>query len=208
MAKQRLGMVIDTARCIGCQTCAMACKFENNLPRGVWWNKAKTIGGSHADTPSGQFPQVRMDFFTFSCQHCDNAPCAKVCPTGATHVREDGIVMMQTDRCIGCRYCMVACPYEGVRNFNWDEPTYDVSHAVGGTGIQEHRKGTVDKCSLCYHRVDAGLEQACVHDCPARARYFGDFADPDSEVSRLIATRDYYQLMPDQGTHPSVYFLK
>ena len=121
MAKQRLGMVIDTARCIGCQTCAMACKFENNLPRGVWWNKAKTIGGSHADTPSGQFPQVRMDFFTFSCQHCDNAPCAKVCPTGATHVREDGIVMMQIDRCIGCRYCMVACPYEGVRNFNRSE---------------------------------------------------------------------------------------
>lgn len=208
MEKKRLGMAVDTMRCIGCQTCAMACKFENNLPKNVWWNQAKTIGGTHADTPSGQFPAVKMSFFTLSCQHCDNAPCAKVCPTGATSVRDDGIVFMDTSKCIGCRYCMVACPYEGVRNFNWDEPTYNVDHAVGAANIQEHHKGTVDKCSLCYHRVDVGLEPACVANCPARARVFGDLSDSNSEISQLVATREYYQLQPEQGTRPSVFFLK
>ncbi len=208
MSTTRYGLVVDTRRCIGCQTCAMACKFENNLPKSVWWNQAKTVGGEHADTPEGAYPNLKMSFFTFSCQHCDNAPCAKVCPVGATYKREDGIVMQDTERCIGCRYCIAACPYEGVRNYNWDEPAYSVSHAVGAKGVQQHHKGTVDKCSLCYHRVDEGLEPACVHDCPARARHFGDLNDPESEVSKLVATREHFQLLPEEGTHPGIYFLQ
>lgn len=207
MATKRLCMIIDTKRCIGCETCCMACKFENNLPNGTWWNCAMTRGGEHMDTPAGTFPNLTMDFLTVSCQHCDDPACAKACPTGATHKREDGLVAQDYDKCIGCRNCMIACPYTGVRTFNWEEPEFAVSHAVGGKGIQKHRRGVVEKCTFCYQRVDAGRLPACVANCPARARYFGDLNDPTSEVSKILRTRKYYQLLPEEGTHPSLYYL-
>lgn len=202
------GMVIDTRRCVGCNACSVACKIANGLPEGIFWTRALTDGGDAADTPSGQFPNVSMRWITVGCQHCENPACTKACPVGATYKDpETGIVRQDYDKCIGCRMCMSACPYTGVRSFNWEEPCHVVGHAVGDADVPRHQKHTVEKCTLCWHRLARGLEPACVEPCPARVRYFGDFDDPDSEVSRLIRERAYTQLLPEKGTRPSVYYL-
>ena len=207
MAK-RYGMVVDTKRCIGCNTCAVACKIENNLPSNIWWNRALTDGGDSPDTPSGVFPNLKMDFLTLQCQHCENPACVKVCPVGATYKDpETGVVRQDYDKCIGCRMCMAACPYTGVRSFNWEEPQHVVPHALGDVDVPVHQKHVVEKCTFCWHRLAKGLEPACLEMCPGRGRFFGDLNDPDSEVSKLIASREYKQLLPDEGTKPSVYYL-
>lgn len=207
MAK-RLGIVIDTKRCIGCHTCAVACKGENNLPNNVWWNRVLTQGGDHPDTPSGVYPNLSMSDLVVACQHCENPACTKVCPVGATYKdSETGIVCQDYDKCIGCRMCMAACPYTGVRSFNWDEPAYVFDFRAGDIDAPIHQKHTVEKCAMCKHRVDRGEEPACINVCPGRARFWGDLDDPDSEVSQLIATRPYRQLLPEEGTKPSVYYL-
>ncbi|HVJ04910.1 MAG TPA: 4Fe-4S dicluster domain-containing protein [Candidatus Saccharimonadales bacterium] len=201
-------MVIDTKRCIGCHTCAMACKVENNLPDKNWWNRTLTVGGKEMDTPSGTFPNASMSYITLACQHCENPACTKVCPVGATYKREaDGVVMQDYDKCIGCRYCMVACPYTGVRVFNWEKPKYQVDFAVGDANVTPHQKHTVEKCMLCTHRLAKGLQPACIEVCTARARHFGDFNDPNSKVSQLLLKRSHFQLLPDKETNPTVYFL-
>jgi molybdopterin-containing oxidoreductase family iron-sulfur binding subunit len=208
MAKKRLGMVIDTKRCIGCHTCAMACKVENNLPDKNWWNRALTIGGEEMDTPVGDFPNCAMSHLTLACQHCENPACIKVCPVGATYKREeDGVVIQDYDKCIGCRMCMAACPYTGVRIFNWEKPKYQLDFAVGDPDVPKHQKHTVEKCTLCVHRLAKDLQPACVEVCPARARHFGDLNDPNSEVSKLLRERSHFQLLPEKETNPSVYFL-
>ncbi len=202
-----LGMVIDTVRCIGCHTCAVMCKHENNLPRGIWWNRILTNGGEEMDTPSGEWPNNSMSYVPLNCQHCENPACVKVCPVGATTKdSENGIVLQDYDRCIGCRMCIASCPYTGVRSFNWEEPSYAIAFPVGGD-VPTHQKHTVEKCILCHGRVEKGLDPACIEACPARARHFGDFDDPDSEVSKLIRERKYKQLLTDRGTKPSVYYL-
>lgn len=207
MAK-RYGMVVDTKRCIGCNTCAVACKIENNLPSNIWWNRALTDGGDSPDTPSGVFPNLKMDFLTLQCQHCENPACVKVCPVGATYKDpETGVVRQDYDKCIGCRMCMAACPYTGVRSFNWEEPQHVVPHALGDVDVPVHQKHVVEKCTFCWHRLAKGLEPACLETCPGRGRFFGDLNDPDSEVSKLIREREYKQLLPDEGTKPSVYYL-
>lgn len=204
----RLGMVIDTKRCIACHACSMACKIENNLPDGVWWNRTLTDGGTGIDTPKGEWPNNEMGFVTLSCQHCESPACVEACPVGATYKDEStGEVVQDYDRCIGCRICMAACPYEGVRFFNWDEPHHVVEHAVGDVDAPVHQKGVVEKCTLCQHRRAKGLEPACIEVCTGRARFFGDFDDPDSTVSKLIVSRGHRQLMPEKGTNPSVYYL-
>ena len=207
MSKQ-YGMVIDTKRCIGCWTCAVACKTENNLPEGIWWNRVMTDGGASIDTPAGVWPNVRKDYITVSCMHCENPACVKVCPVGATYKdAETGIVRQDYDKCIGCRMCMAACPYSGVRSFNWEEPKYYTDFAMGGADVPLHQKHVVEKCTYCWHRIAQGVEPACMTLCPGRARYWGDLNDPESEVSKLIATRQYKQLLPEKGTRPSVYYL-
>ncbi len=204
----RLGMAINTKDCIGCHTCALACKTENNLPIDIWWNQTRTVGGEEIDTPSGLFPNTTMSYLTVSCQHCENPACTKVCPVGATFKdSETGIVRQDADKCIGCRMCMAACPYTSVRSFNWEEPQYHVDVTLGGANAAVHQKHTVEKCTLCYHRTSQGGEPACVSVCPARARTFGDYDDPDSEVSRLIRECEFMQLLPSEGTNPSVYYL-
>jgi dimethyl sulfoxide reductase iron-sulfur subunit len=208
MANKRLGMVIDTKRCIGCHTCAMACKTENNQPASNWWNRVLTVGGKAMDTPAGKSPNLAMSFITLACQHCSNPHCVKVCPVEATYIRkEDGVVIQDYDRCIGCRYCVAACPYTGVRQFNWEKPKYQIAFAVGDADIPPHQKHTVEKCTLCVHRLARGLQPACIEVCPARARYFGDFNDPDSKVSQLLRQRSHFQLLPEKETKPSMYFL-
>ena len=204
----RYGMAINTKRCIGCHTCSVKCKMENNVPNGIWWNQTRTVGGEAMDTPSGTWPDTEMSYLTVSCMHCENPACTKVCPVGATYKDpETGIVRQDADKCIGCRMCMAACPYTGVRSFNWEEPKYHIGVTTGGAAVPAHQKHTVEKCTLCYHRTSQGKEPACVEVCPARARVFGDLDDPDSEVSRLVREEGYEQLLPHEGTSPSVYFL-
>ncbi|MGZ8513834.1 MAG: sulfate reduction electron transfer complex DsrMKJOP subunit DsrO [Candidatus Limnocylindrales bacterium] len=207
-AAKRLGMVVDLNRCMGCWTCAVACKAENNVGAGLFWLRVLTIGGSdHIDVPAGTFPAVAMAYQPTGCFHCDNAPCVKACPVGATYRRDDGIVMIDYDKCIGCRYCMIACPYNN-RVFNWHAPVQDPSADTVAVGTQPARpKGVVEKCTFCYHRVDQGLEPRCVVACPAGARFFGDLADPTSEVATLVRTKPTYRVFEEKGTEPSVYFI-
>ena len=143
----RYGMVIDTKRCVGCNACSVNCKITNNLPETNWWTRVLTEGGDEIDTPAGVFPDVSMRYITVGCQHCENPACTKVCPVGATYKDpETGVVRQDYDKCIGCRMCMAACPYTGVRSFNWEEPKYPVDHAVGDADVPKHQKHVVEKC--------------------------------------------------------------
>lgn len=203
-----MGMVVDLKRCMGCQTCSFSCKEMNNLPNKVWWNRVLTDGGESMDTPGGSYEDAHIRFIPVSCQHCENPACVKVCPVGATYKDEEtGVVRQDYDKCIGCRMCMAACPYTGVRSFNWEEPASYFDFPIGDADVPKHQKHVVEKCTFCYQRLAKGEEPACMVLCPARARHFGDLDDPDSEVSRLVASRAYEQLLPEEGTKPSVYYL-
>lgn len=202
------GMAIDTRRCVGCNACSIACKIANNLPESIFWNRVLTDGGEVCDTPSGVFPNVSMRYITLSCQHCENPACVSVCPVGATYKDpETGVVRQDYDKCIGCRMCMSACPYTGVRSFNWQEPGYGCEYALGDADVAAHQKHVVEKCTFCYQRLARGETPACMDLCPSRARHFGDLDDPDSEISKLIASRSYERLLEDRGTRPSTYYL-
>ncbi|MBC2890042.1 4Fe-4S dicluster domain-containing protein [Gordonibacter massiliensis (ex Traore et al. 2017)] len=203
------GMVIDAKRCVGCQTCAVACKQANNVPEGNFWNRVYTDGGKSIDTASGTFGvDNHLSFLPVSCQHCEEPACIKACPVGATYKDpETGIVRQDYDKCIGCRMCMAACPYTGVRSFNWEEPKHAVDVRLGDADAPKHQKHVVEKCTLCYQRVAKGETPGCMVLCPARARHWGDFDDPESEVSKLVLEREYMQLLPEAGTKPSVYYL-
>jgi len=206
MAK-RYGMVIDLKRCVGCQTCALVCKLENHQPLGLWWNRVLTIGGPEIDTPSGTYPDLQMSFLPIACQHCEDPPCVEVCPVGAAYKREDGLVLINWETCIGCRYCIVACPY-GVRVYNWRSTKEQEipDFQVGAPEVPARPLGVGEKCTFCVHRVDKGLQPACI-PCPSRARFFGDLNDPNSEVSKLIKEKGGYQLKSELGTNPSVFYL-
>jgi molybdopterin-containing oxidoreductase family iron-sulfur binding subunit len=202
------GFAIDTQRCIGCHTCAVMCRIENNVPRTIWWNRIMTNGGSEMDTPAGEFPNVMMSYVPLNCQHCENPACTRVCPVGATYKDANtGIVHQDYDKCIGCRMCIAACPYTGVRSFNWEEPQHVIDFPTGDPSIATHQKHVVEKCTLCSHRLAKGEQPVCIKVCPARARYCGDLDDPRSEVSTIIRTRQNKQLLPEVGTNPSVYYL-
>lgn len=207
----RYGMVIDTKKCVGCHVCAMACKTENNLPNDVWWNRIFTDNGGEMgfDMVGGSYPDnLQFGYVPVACQHCENPACVKVCPVGATYKDpETGVVRQDYDKCIGCRMCLAACPYTGVRSFNWEEPAYYADFALGDADAAKHEKHTVEKCIFCTQRVARGEQPACVADCIGRARHFGDLDDPNSEVSKLLASREYTQLHAEFGTKPSVYYL-
>jgi len=204
------GMVIDLDKCIGCEYCVRACSATNDVAIKKTWNivvPEETTGG-------------HPFYFSRPCLHCQDAPCVEVCPVGATYVRDDGIVMMNYERCIGCRYCEVACPYDA-RKFNWEERT-DTNEYIPTWGIPEverRPRGVVEKCTFCVHRIDAGLQTglvpgvdpeatpACVNVCPVGARTFGNLVDPESEVSQLIETNATIRLREELGTEPSVYYI-
>ncbi|MBI2848677.1 MAG: 4Fe-4S dicluster domain-containing protein [Chloroflexi bacterium] len=195
-------MVLDLKRCIGCNACTIACKAENGTPPSVFWARV-------LEKEVGKYPLAKRIFLPTVCNHCKDAPCKEVCPTGATSQREDGIVIQDYDKCIGCRACMMACPY-GVR-FYWGKKEYyfkDGPTPYEEYAYQKFQVGTVMKCNFCYERVDKGLDPACVITCPTKARYFGDLNDPTSEVSRLIIDRRGFQLREELATDPSVYYIQ
>ena len=204
----RYGMAIDLKYCIACHACSLACKSNNNLPNGIWYNTVRTDGGEYMDTARGTYPNdlYRMHY-PVSCQHCAKPACVSACPTGATFQRDNGIVAINKDDCIGCRACIQACPYN-VRTLLEDEPEYVVEFPLGDWDAPVHKANTIEKCTFCENRIARGEVPACMELCPARARFWGDLDDPDSEISRLISTRDYELLDEASGTEPRVFYLK
>ncbi|MFP3853626.1 MAG: sulfate reduction electron transfer complex DsrMKJOP subunit DsrO [Anaerolineales bacterium] len=206
----RWAMVIDLGKCNGCGKCTMECQAHNDVPPGIEWNKVIQTGVKNGEPT----------FLARPCMHCEEAPCVDVCPVGATYHRADGIVMMDYDKCIGCRYCEVACPYHA-RAFNWE--TFDGDNPAvprwGEPEVERRPRGVVEKCSFCFHRIDRGLSlglvpgvddeatPACVVGCPSGARVFGDLNDPGSKVSMLLASDPSFRLREDLGTSPRVYYL-
>lgn len=207
----RWGMVIDLRKCVGCDTCTVSCKAENRTPPGVSYNIV-------LEQEKGTFPNVTRVNLPRPCMQCDRPPCVSVCPVRATYKRDDGIVAIDNDRCIGCRYCMVACPY-GARSFDFGESYegemigYDAVQAPEYGMKQGKRKknktpiGTVRKCSFCYHRLQRGEEPACVETCIGDARYFGNLDDPNSVVSKLAKSPRAFRLKQELGTKPRVIYL-
>jgi tetrathionate reductase subunit B len=181
---KRLGLVIDQERCIGCEACTVACRIENKATTP--WIQVETQNSEQKDTPTGRFPELRMEFLPHVCNHCAHPPCVDACPHEALIKREDGPVVVDESKCDGCQVCVDACPY-------------NVIH-------YSQEKNVVEKCHLCIHRIDQGLEPFCVICCEGQAMFFGDLNDPQSEVSKIIAEKKTFLLKPDAGTDPSVYY--
>jgi Fe-S-cluster-containing dehydrogenase component len=203
-------LVIDLDLCTGCNYCTYACQASNDTAPDITWNAV------YLDREAF----TREVYIPRPCMHCEHAPCVDVCPVKATYHRPDGLVAMDYGRCIGCRYCQVACPY-AARYFNWeanDQPNPMVPE-WGRPEVERRPRGVVEKCTFCAQRLDAGLEAglrpgvdaaaspACANICPVGARTFGDLNDPDSKVSRLLATRESIVLREELGTHPRVHYL-
>lgn len=229
--QRRWGMVIDTRKCVACDSCTVGCVMENKLPPGVVYRPV-------IDMEVGTYPNVSRKFLPRPCMQCDNPPCVPVCPVAATFKRPDGIVEIDYDACIGCRYCLTACPYEA-RTFDFGEewtdtaaagkpgalaldeahgyelePSYEYGEPwvrePGGAlkGLFEHSPiGNARKCHFCVHRVEKGMLPMCVTTCMGRATYFGDLNDPSSLVSELAALTNATRLKEELGTEPKVYYL-
>jgi Fe-S-cluster-containing dehydrogenase component len=200
----RYAMVIDLRRCVGCNACTTACKQINACPPGVFWSKVLNY-------ETGDYPQARLRFLPMQCMHCQVAPCLDACPTGATYRGEGGLVLVDDDLCIGCRYCIMACPYEA-RSYNFNHPNkyYDIESPTEfeQSGFTKHPKHAIEKCNFCAPRLENGLLPACVATCPSGARIFGDLDDPSSEVSKLVVNGVARPRLEEQGTMPSVFYIE
>lgn len=203
----KLAIGINLRRCIGCNTCAVACKMQNNVPDGMLWNRVLTEGCERFDSAEGTYPNLSRTYLPLACQHCENPACERVCPTGATYKDDKGRVEIDYDKCIGCRMCMAACPYNA-RTFNWNEPVRATGAGYGDARVPERARGMMEKCTLCKERTDEGDEPMCVHCCPADARIFGDLDDPDSAVSRLRREQSAEVLLEEKGTRPQVFYVR
>jgi Fe-S-cluster-containing dehydrogenase component len=221
--ERRWSMVIDTRKCVGCSACTIGCVLENKLPPGVIYRPV-------IDTEAGTYPNVTRRFLPRPCMQCDDPPCVPVCPVRATWKREDGIVAIDYNACIGCRYCITACPYQA-RTFdfggNWADQA--AAGADGDLALQAGRAyqaqpsfeygrewtraegvspvGNVRKCQFCVHRIEQGLLPMCVTTCIGRATFFGDSNDPESLVSELAGSPDVTRLKEEMGTEPKVYYV-
>ncbi len=235
-------MVIDLDKCVACQGCSIACRFENNTPvaapeqaqmgRSILWNEVFP-NPINPTEETGEYPHVQARYLTRPCMHCENPPCVKVCPVQATFQDDEGLVRQNYERCIGCRFCTVACPY-GVRYFNWQVPDWTPEMArhitpdrVTGKGSVEgpavRPAGVVEKCTFCIHRLHKERARAeaegrdfraddyvpaCVQTCTGKARFFGDLDDPESTVAILAKNQRAFRLLEDVGTHPKVVYLR
>lgn len=211
------GMVIDLQKCVGCNACTVACKAENSLPPGVTYHVV-------IEEEIGTYPNVTRRFLPRPCLQCQHPPCVKVCPVGATYLRADGIVAIDYNDCIGCRYCLAACPY-GARTSDFGmfytpdqtpqtaeydlATSYDYGKEWRRDPSRRHRSpiGNARKCHFCLHRLDKGMLPACITTCIGGARYFGDLNDPEALVAEMAASPRRMRLKEELGTEPSVYYL-
>lgn len=209
----RYVMVADLRRCVGCQTCTAACRHANATPPGVQWRRV-------IDVEIGEFPDVKRAFMPVGCMHCADPPCMSVCPSTATRQRDDGIVTIDWDLCIGCAYCSVACPYQARYKVNKAEFAYgDEPTESEAEQFDERKLGVSTKCNFCADRVDDGLAKgltpgvdqdatpACVNSCIADALHFGDIEDPNSNVSKMLKEHKNFRMHEELGTDPGFYYL-
>jgi molybdopterin-containing oxidoreductase family iron-sulfur binding subunit len=215
------GYGLDISRCIGCRKCVSACVDENNQSRDpeIQWIRVLEFERSEAlrainleeGNPYYEHKEVPAEgkiYIPIACQHCEDSPCSTVCPTGATWQEPDGIVVIDYDWCIGCRYCMAACPY-GARHFNWGEPNLlaeDVNPDMHILGNKPRTRGVVEKCSFCIQRVRKGRLPACHEACPVGARKFGNLLDPESEIRYLLDHKRTFVLKAELETHPKFFY--
>ncbi|HYF92407.1 MAG TPA: 4Fe-4S dicluster domain-containing protein [Symbiobacteriaceae bacterium] len=214
VSERRWVMVIDLRKCIGCHACTVSCIAENKLPPGVVYRPV-------IEQESGTYPHVARTATPRPCMHCDNPPCVPVCPVAATFKRPDGIVQVNYDECIGCRYCIAACPY-GARTFDFGD--YYTKNTPGGVQayekaatfeygkkrVRDHEAspiGNVRKCHFCVHRLEEGMLPSCTSTCVGRATFFGDANDPESLVHELLGSPNIQTLKPEENTKPRVYYL-
>ncbi len=209
---KRYGMVVDLNRCVGCQTCTIACKQANDTPPGVQWRRV-------LDVEYGSFPNVERVFLVTGCQHCANPPCVPVCPTGATRQRADGLVTMTYDTCIGCGYCAVACPYQARTIVHEEVGYYGEKTVQEKQTAHDDRINVANKCTFCVERIDEAeilglipggdpeVTPACSVSCIAKAIRFGDFTDSASEVSQLTMDNRSFQMHAQLGTDPQIKYL-
>lgn len=212
ITRTRWGMAIDTVKCLqeeNCTKCIEACNHAHNVPdiadrrhqvRWIWKAPFENAFGSQVDP----YSSLRAAPAMVLCNHCDDPPCVRVCPTQATWKREDGIVDMDWHRCIGCRYCVAACPY-GSRSFNWMDPRPYIHNP--NPEFPTRTKGVVEKCTFCPERLAIGRPPVCVEACPEKAIVFGNLADPHSEIRELLRTRRHIRRKPELGTNPSVFYI-
>ncbi len=206
-------MVIDIRKCVGCHACTVACIAENKLPPGVVYRPV-------IQEAIGTYPTLALRFFPRPCMQCELPPCTEVCPVGATWKRLDGVVAIDYDKCIGCRYCLSACPY-GARTSDFNEyytentpkiQPYELlpNNEYGKAWSRKDKKspvGNARKCHFCLHRIEVGLLPQCVSTCIGRANYFGDASDPETLVSKMASKTNQIKLLEDKGTRPQVIYL-
>ncbi|MFC2059658.1 4Fe-4S dicluster domain-containing protein [Chloroflexota bacterium] len=195
-------MAIDLKLCNGCNTCVIACKQGNGTPPGIFWAKV-------LEEEVGVFPLARRVFWPMRCMQCEDAVCLEVCPTGAGYQREDGLVLIDAEKCIGCKACILACPYEA--RYLWEGKGSYYKDSVTPYEKQayaRHVPGAVQKCDFCASRLDEGLQPHCVENCLTGALSFGDIDDPNSYVNRVLGEpRVHLQLKKELNTNPSIYYL-
>jgi len=215
------GYGLDISRCIGCRRCVQACVEENNLSRDpeIHWirvlefERERVVRGLDLEEGDPYYdhelvPAEGKVYIPISCQQCEDSPCTNVCPTGATWEEPDGIVVIDYDWCIGCRYCMAACPY-GARHFNWTEPSIPADEINTDThylGNRPRPRGVVEKCTFCIQRTRKGRYPACVEACPVGARKFGNMLDPNSEIRYLLANKRTFVLKAELKTNPRFFY--
>lgn len=204
----RYAMTFDLNRCTGCWACAIACKAENSVGEGLWWQTVETIGGPERDSSVGVFPNVQKHYQPRNCFHCDNPPCLPVCPEGAITKRPDGIVIIDYHACTGCGDCVPACPYDAIV-LNEEVPKLPpgLEDGHGSAEVMPRKKGVAEKCSFCVHRIDNDLDPACVSACPTGVISFGNLDEPESDVARSAGQTQAIRMKEETGAKPFVWYM-